>query len=172
MLLAGSLLLLADGATRAQTPAQPPQPARARSLSADPARIQQDETRLLAILARNPDHPGALAGMGWVRSRQHNYPAAVSYLERALRQRPHDPQLTIALDQARFHVLLSEAQHALASGNAESAHRFYSAALAIHPHDRQAIEGLRAADRPASIAPAEIPTAHPLTAPIQLKKEQ
>jgi tetratricopeptide (TPR) repeat protein len=144
VLLAGTLLLLTVCAARAQTPAPSPQPSIRPD---DPAKIHADEARLLAILTRNPDHPGALAGMGWVRSRQHNYPAAVSYLERALRQRPGDPQLNLALNQARFHVLLSEARHALVSGDPGSAHRFYSAALAIHPRDRDARDGLRTAAR-------------------------
>lgn len=109
----------------------------------DETKIRQDEARLTAILGKNPEDAGALAGMGWVRSRQKNYMGAVSYLEQALRHRPGDRQLRFALDEARFRVLLGEAEHARAGGDPEAARRFYSGALAIRPGSREAAEGLR-----------------------------
>ena len=144
VLLASSFLPIGVCAIDAQTarPQQPPPARPSASAPADPARIKQDEARLLAILAKDPEHPGALAGMGWVRSRQKNYTAAVSYLERALRQHPHDPHLSVALDEARFHVLLAEAQQSLASDQLDLAQKFYSGALGIHPRSHEALEGL------------------------------
>jgi Flp pilus assembly protein TadD len=110
----------------------------------DEAKIRQDEARLTRILESNPDDAGALAGMGWVRSRQRNYTAAVSYLERAVRHRPGDAKLKFALDEARFRVMLVEAEHARAAGDAETARKFYAAALGVRPGSREAAEGMRA----------------------------
>ena len=105
--------------------------------------MKQDETRLLAILARDPDNPGALAGMAWVRSRQKNYLAAVSYLERAMQTHPGDHALSVALDLDRFRVIEAEADHALASGDLASARKFYTLAMRIRPHCAEASAGLR-----------------------------
>jgi tetratricopeptide (TPR) repeat protein len=146
LLLASSLLVLAGCALQAQ-PAQTSKqtaPEPTPSLPTDSAKVKQDEVRLLAILAKNPEDPGALAGMGWVRSRQKNYTAAISYLERAKQKRPNDPGLNVALEEARFHVLLAEGHNALTANDLDSAQAFYSRALIIRPHSREALDGLHA----------------------------
>ena len=104
--------------------------------SGDRAQLKQDETRLLAILVRDPDNLGALAGMAWVRSRQKNYLAAVSYLERARQKHPGDQALSVALDMDRFRVIEAEADHALSSGDLASARKFYALAIRIRPFTR------------------------------------
>jgi tetratricopeptide (TPR) repeat protein len=111
--------------------------------SGDTAQLKQDETRLLVILARDPDNLGALAGMAWVRSRQQNYLAAVSYLESATQKHPDDHALSVALDLDRFRFIEAEADYALSTGDLSSARKFYTLAIQIRPHCREASAGLR-----------------------------
>ena len=99
----------------------------------------------MTILAAHPDDPGALAGMGWVRSRQRNFPAAISYLERAIHYRPNDQRLLYALDAARFGLMVQEGQECLRARDFAKAERRYRAALEIRPHSTEAKDGLRAA---------------------------
>jgi tetratricopeptide (TPR) repeat protein len=113
------------------------------SSNGDASQLKKDEIRLLAILASEPDNAGALAGMGWVRSRQKNYLAAVGYLERAKQQRAGDRSLSVALDLDRFRFVLGEADYALSSNELTSAEKFYALAIEIRPHDRAARVGLR-----------------------------
>jgi Flp pilus assembly protein TadD len=130
------------------------QPAQANDISSnnalDPARIKADEHRLLAILSVHPEDPGALAGMGWVRSRQHNFPAAISYLEHAKRQRPNDSRLAYALDSARYRLLVQQGDECLKSGDFATAQARYGTALQIRHHAPQALNGLRTATLAAS----------------------
>jgi len=99
----------------------------------------------MAILAREPGHPGALAGMGWIRSQQGNFLAAISFLEQAKRKRPKDHTLAVALDLDRFRFFMSEARYSLASNDLILAEKHYLAALDIRPNNREASVGLNAA---------------------------
>lgn len=128
-------------------------PQAAATNALDPAKIKADELRLTAILSAHPEDPGALAGMGWVRSRQHNFPAAISFLERARQQRPHDARLRYALDSARFELMLQEGDEALKAGNPATAQIRYRSALQIRPQAQQAIERLHEATRMAAKQP-------------------
>lgn len=144
ILLAGSFVIAAVLPVSAQTARTSKQstPPSVPSQPSDAIRIKQDEARLLALLAKDPEDAGALAGMGWVRSRQKNYTAAISYLERAKLKRPDDRNLNTALEEARFHVLLTEAQNSANSNEPETAQKFYAQALEIHPNSREALSGL------------------------------
>ena len=122
----------------------------------DPAKIKADEHRLMGILSRQPDDAGALAGMGWVRSRQHNFPAAISFLERARQQRPHDHRLAYALDEARFELMMQEGLQSLKANEFETAEARYRAALEIRPHSKEANDGLRAARAAITKSPAGV----------------
>ena len=113
------------------------------SSALDPVRVHNDEQRLTAILASYPDDAGALAGMGWVRSRQRNFPAAISYFEAAKRQRPNDTKLLYALDEARFQLMMQEARECLKTRDLVNAENRYRAALQIRPHSAEAMDGLR-----------------------------
>jgi tetratricopeptide (TPR) repeat protein len=105
--------------------------------------LTKDETRLLAILASDPDNAGALAGMAWVRSRQKNYPAAIGYLEKAKQERPDDRALSVALDLDRFRAIIAEADYALAAGDLIAAEKFYALAIKIRPQNHEASVGLQ-----------------------------
>lgn len=98
----------------------------------------------MGILAKDPGNAGALAGMGWIRSQQGNFLAAISFLEPARRKRPNDHQLAVALDLDRFRFLMSEAQYSLASNDLIAARKSYLAALDIRPNSREASAGLKA----------------------------
>jgi hypothetical protein len=128
--------------TQLANAASPPAAA-ARHPSGDTTKLKQDETRLLAILVRDPDNVGALAGMAWVRSRQKNYLAAISYLEPATQKHPDDKALSVALDLDRYRFIEGEADYALSSGDLASARKFYTLAIQIRPYCREASTGLR-----------------------------
>ena len=98
----------------------------------------------MGILARDPGNAGALAGMGWIRSQQGNFLAAISFLEPARRKRPNDHHLAVALDLDRFRFLMREAQYSLASNDLIAARKCYLAALDIRPNSREASAGLKA----------------------------
>jgi tetratricopeptide (TPR) repeat protein len=98
----------------------------------------------MGILAREPGNAGALAGMGWIRSRQGNFLAAISFLEQARLKRPNDHTLAVALDLDRFRFLISEARFALASNDLVAAQKRYLEALHISPNNREAYAGLNA----------------------------
>ena len=99
----------------------------------------------MGILAREPGHAGALAGMGWIRSQQGNFLAAISFLEQARLKRPNDHTLAVALDLDRFRFLMSEARYSLSSNDLIAAEKRYLAALDIRPNNREASAGLNAA---------------------------
>jgi len=116
----------------------------ARHLAVTSNRLQLDEARLMGILAREAGNAGALAGMGWIRSQQGNFLAAISFLEQARLKRPNDHALAVALDLDRFRFLLSEARYSLASNDLTAAQKRYLAALDIRPNSREASAGLNA----------------------------
>jgi tetratricopeptide (TPR) repeat protein len=107
--------------------------------------INDDETRLTAILAKHPEDVGALAGMAWVRSQQGNFPAAISFLEHARSERPNDGPIAAALELDRFRFYMSEARLSLASDDPATAEKRYRSALQIRPDSREAAAGLKAA---------------------------
>ena len=114
---------------------------RSRSDALNPEKIKQDEARLLGVLSDDPENAGALAGMGWVRSRQGNYLGAISYLEKARQKRPNDHALTVALDLARFRMTMKEARISLSAGDLKAAEKYYLLALQIRPHNSEALAG-------------------------------
>lgn len=98
----------------------------------------------MGILATQPDNAGALAGMGWIRSQQGNFLAAISFLEQARLKRPNDHTLAVALDLDRFRFLMSEARYSLESNDLIAAEKRYRSALSIRPGNREASAGLNA----------------------------
>jgi len=109
----------------------------------DHAQLKQDEVRLWAVLAKDPGDAGALAGMAWIRSRQGNYLAAISFLEHAKLRRPHDSSLDAALRLDRYGFFMGEAVSALAKGDIATAHSRYGSALQIFPRDGAAYRGFQ-----------------------------
>src|SRR5579871_472430 len=112
-------------AAASQTP--PDEAAAYQALDAN--RLAEAESRFKAILAHHPENSGALAGIGYVRLAQHNYPGAISYLERARQKRPADKVVANALETARFRFLIAEGDQSLAGGDAAAAEQRYRSAL-------------------------------------------
>jgi tetratricopeptide (TPR) repeat protein len=147
-----------------QAPAQSPQNSGRPQLvgKLKENQINSDEARLTAIIAKHPEDVGALSGMGWVRSQQGNFLAAISFLEQALSKRPNDRAIAAALDLDRFRFYMSEARLSLASDDPATAEKRYRSALQIRPDSREALAGLKAAQLRAMHAEASkvVSTAH------------
>ncbi len=119
--------------------------------------IAQAEELFKAILAREPENARALAGIGYIRMQQGNFPGAISYLEQARRKDPSDKDLVQALDTSRFWFLMDEGQAALNENNLTMAEKRYRAALALRPTSPEALAGLggtlQKAQQPGSAVP-------------------
>ena len=139
--LFGAILLLIGGVIAS---AQSSSKQRPNHIVSAP-QLKQDEARLWALLAKDPNDAGALSGMAWIRSRQGNYLAAISFLERVNLRRPNDPSVTAALRLDRYRFFMSEAKTALATGDVATARLRYGSALEIFPQDVMAYRGLRTA---------------------------
>ena len=139
-------------------------------------RLKQLEKRLMAILDKSPNDPGALSGMGWVRSQQGNFLGAISFLEHAKLKRPNDRSLSGALELDRFRFFMSEARLSLVSGNPTSAEKLYLSALQIRPDSSEAYtrlqqarltEGRSPPNRVVEVAPAQAATVRESSKPIE-----
>jgi tetratricopeptide (TPR) repeat protein len=106
--------------------------------------IADIETRVRAVLARQPGNPAALTAMGSVRLQQRNFPAAIGYLEQARQIQPGNKAVAAKLDTARFRFYMDEGHRSLASNQLSAAERRYLSALELHPDSRQAFLGLHA----------------------------
>ena len=105
-------------------------------------KIPEAEARFKAILAKTPDDPNALAGMGYIRMQQTNFGGAISFLVQAKQDGSKDPGLDGALATSRFYYTMSEGQIALNEGDLPLAEKQYRAALVMRPNNPEALEGL------------------------------
>ncbi len=104
--------------------------------------IEQAEVLFKAILARQPNDAGALAGMGYIRMEQGNFLGAISFLEQAIQGDSDDKGLAEALETARFWFLMGEGQTALNENDLIQAEKQYRAALELRPSSADALDGL------------------------------
>ena len=104
--------------------------------------IEEAETRFKAILAKSPDEPNALAGMGYIRMQQQNFGGAISFLVQAKQDGSKDPGLDNALATSRFFYTLGEGAIALNENDLPNAEKNYRAALVMRPNSQEALEGL------------------------------
>jgi len=104
--------------------------------------FDEAEKGFQAILAKDPNNAGALAGMGFVRLQQANFLGAISYLEQAKQKDPTDRTVAAALDTARFWSIVAEGQSALSSNDLVAAEKNYRSALALRPDSPEALVGL------------------------------
>lgn len=103
-------------------------------------RIDDAKQRFQGMLDRQPNSPGALAGMGYVAMKQQDFGAAASYFERARSAGARN--VDSALNTANFWLKMSSAGDALKSGDTDAAIEGYRSALAIKPNSADALEGL------------------------------
>ncbi len=105
-------------------------------------RLPDAEARFKAILAKSPDDPNALAGMGYIRMQQANFGGAISFLAQAKQNGSKDPGLDNALLTSRFYSSLNEGQIALNEDDLPGAEKQYRAALVMRAGSPEALEGL------------------------------
>ncbi|WP_260704943.1 cellulose synthase subunit BcsC-related outer membrane protein [Edaphobacter flagellatus] len=134
-----------------QTPEQLAEASAARARSQEEAaayaalngkHLDEADTRFKAILAKEPDNPRALAGLGYVRMQQGNFGGATSFLEQAKQYGARDPGLDNALETSRFFGIMGDGQTALAENDLTTAEQKYQQALSLRPNSPEALEGL------------------------------
>ncbi|WP_263417431.1 cellulose synthase subunit BcsC-related outer membrane protein [Terriglobus albidus] len=120
-------------------------------------RLTDAEERFKALLAKNPDNPRALAGMGYIRMQQSNFGGAISFLEQAKQDGARDAGLENALSTSRFWYTMGEGTSALNESDLTTAEKHFRAALDMKPGSPEALEGLAGtlmkAQQPEAAAP-------------------
>jgi tetratricopeptide (TPR) repeat protein len=104
--------------------------------------LDDAENQFKAILAKTPDDPNALAGMGYIRMQQANFGGAISFLVQAKSDGSKDPGLEAALATSRFWYTMSEGAAALDQNDLPAAEKQYRAALSLRLDSLEALEGL------------------------------
>ncbi|MGI4829581.1 MAG: tetratricopeptide repeat protein [Janthinobacterium lividum] len=94
------------------------------------------------VLKKAPRSWQALAGLGYVRLRQRNFPGAISYLEQAKTYGGYGTGLENALEEARFRATLQMAVAALKRNEFPAAQQVFAAALEQRPGAPEALRGL------------------------------
>ncbi len=98
------------------------------------------EARFRALLAKNPDNPRALTGMGYLRMNQQNFGGAISFLEQAKQDGATGLEANLAT--SRYFYLIQEAGSALNENDLTTAEQQYRQALSLKPAGTEAIQGL------------------------------
>lgn len=138
-------------AAEPQTPAQLAAASSARARNQEEAaayaslnakRLDEADARFKAILAKEPDNPRALAGLGYVRMQQNNFGGAISFLEQAKSYGARDTGLDSALETSRFWTVMGDAQTALDANDLTTAEQKYQEALSLRDNNADALEGL------------------------------
>jgi tetratricopeptide (TPR) repeat protein len=105
-------------------------------------RLDEAERRFSELLAKDPNNGRVVAGMGFLRMRQQNFGAAISYLEQAKADGYQAASVEDALQNSRFWYTMSEATQAFTNNQFESAQTLYRQALAMNPRSPEALNGL------------------------------
>ena len=103
-------------------------------------RLEEAREQFEELLAKQPNNPRALSGMGYVYMRQQDFADASDYLERARAAGARG--LDGAIATSRFWQKMSQAGSALQAGDSEGAIEAYTAALSLKPSSPEALEGL------------------------------
>ncbi|HEY9139166.1 MAG TPA: cellulose synthase subunit BcsC-related outer membrane protein [Terriglobus sp.] len=130
---------------------EPPENAELRQHNAEEAaaytalnakRFSEAEARFKALLAKDPNDPRALAGMGYVRMNQQNFGGAISFLEQAKQEGATDKGLDANLSSSRYFYTIQEGGIALNENDLTTAEQQYRQALTIRPAGPEALLGL------------------------------
>jgi tetratricopeptide (TPR) repeat protein len=124
----------------ARTPAEQ---AAFRALAAN--HLNEAESRLMALHARQPDNPRVLAGLAFLRMKQSNFRGAVEYFEQAEKNGLHGVLIAGSLATSRFWDAMQEGTQAMNGNRPEEAVREYRIALALQPRSMDAQMGLAGA---------------------------
>lgn len=105
-------------------------------------RLDEAERRFGALLAKEPNNGRVVAGMGFLRMRQQNFGAAISYLEQAEADGFKARIVEGALENSRFWYTMGEATQAFNNNQFDVAQSRYREALAMNPRSPEALNGL------------------------------
>lgn len=100
------------------------------------------QSRFAAIIAREPENPRALAGLGFVKMKQSDFAAAAAYFDRAGQNGLHDKTVETSLATSRFWNDVQQGTAALNENHFDQAESRYKAALAARPDSVDALNGL------------------------------
>jgi tetratricopeptide (TPR) repeat protein len=100
------------------------------------------ETKFAAVLKQHPNSASAHAGMGFVRMRQEEFPAALQSLEKANSLQPGVVSVQKAIETSQYFKALREGSRLLLSDRAADAGQRFEEALAVRPKDTAATRGL------------------------------
>ncbi len=121
----------------ARTPAE-----RAAFAALNSNHLDLAERRFDELLQKEPDNGRVLAGMGFLRMRQQNFGAAISYLSQAEADGYKARIVQNALENSRFWYTMGDATRALNSNQLALAQTKYREALAMNPRSPDAMNGL------------------------------
>jgi len=107
--------------------------------------VDEAQESFLALLTEMPDNPRAAAGLGFLRMRQSNFPAAITLLERAQQNGLHRADVDDALKTARFWATVQRGTDALNGSHTDEAVASYKSALLLRPNSVEALDGLSGA---------------------------
>ena len=121
----------------ARTPAE-----RAAFAALNSNHLDLAERRFDELLQKEPNNGRVLAGMGFLRMKQQNFGAAISYLSQAEDEGYKARTVQNALENSRFWYTMGEASLASNSNQFGLAQIKYREALAMNPRSPEALNGL------------------------------
>ena len=107
--------------------------------------VDQAQDDFLALLAETPGNPRAAAGLGFLRMKQSNFPAAITLLEQAQQNGLHRADVEDALKTSRFWATVQRGTDALNANHLDEAVAAYKSALLLRPTSVDALDGLSGA---------------------------
>lgn len=109
-----------------------------KELDRDEADLEQAEADLRLALARRPQDPEVLGGLGLVQLRRGQHAAAREWFQKAARQDPESQRWVQLAATARFWGLLRQAEDQLEARQLPAAEASVRAALALDPRNPEA----------------------------------
>ncbi|MGD1106009.1 MAG: cellulose synthase subunit BcsC-related outer membrane protein [Terracidiphilus sp.] len=121
----------------ARTPAE-----RAAFAALNARRLDEANQRFTDLLAKDPTNGRAAAGMGFLRMRQQDFAAAITFFTQAEQNGYKAKIVQDALATSRFWLTMGEATQAFSQNQFDVADAKYRAALAMNPRSVEALNGL------------------------------
>jgi len=109
-------------------------------------RIDEAEKRFAALIDQDPTNGRVIAGMGFLRMKQQNFGAAISFLSQAEAEGYKEKAVEDALANSRFWYTMGEATQAFDNNQFDLARMKYTDALAMNPKSPDALKGLAGID--------------------------
>lgn len=128
-------------AVNPERPGNSPEAAAYRALNS--GRLDEARQRFQILLAKDPNNPSALSGMGYVFMKQRDFASASDYLRRARNAGAKNLGSTITL--ADFWQRMAKGDTELKNGDSDAAIEDYRAAITMEPSRPEAMEALAGA---------------------------